>query len=112
MGTNLQEFLIIILLITVLSATGLWPKIMRGLREFRGESFDHDVPFTGDLDLCYKMLGVSPSSTWEDIERAYRKKAKIHHPDRGGDDDAMRALNEAYAHLKKARRNTSARTTG
>jgi curved DNA-binding protein CbpA len=49
------------------------------------------------------MLGISPSAPWEDVEKAYRRKAKIHHPDHGGDEDAMRALNEAYAQLKSIR---------
>ncbi len=104
MGSSLQEFMIIVLLIAVLSATGLWPRIAQGLRELRGEHVMDDIQYPDDLDLCYKMLGISPSSKWEDVERAYRTKAKIHHPDRGGDDDAMRALNEAYAHIKSARK--------
>jgi curved DNA-binding protein CbpA len=49
------------------------------------------------------MLGLSPSATWEEIERAYRLKAKAHHPDLGGDEDFMRALNEGYQRIKKAR---------
>lgn len=100
--------MIIVLLIAVLSATGLWPRIAQGLRELRGESVIDDIPHPDNLDLCYKMLGISPSAAWEDVERAYRSKAKIHHPDRGGDDDTMRALNEAYAHIKSARRTTNA----
>jgi DnaJ-domain-containing protein 1 len=108
LGSSLQEFLIIVLLIAVLSATGLWPRIAQGLRELRGEQTWDNIPQANDLDLCYKMLGVSPSARWEDVERAYRQKAKIHHPDRGGDDDTMRALNEAYAHIKSARRAANA----
>ncbi len=54
--------------------------------------------------MCYRLLGVSPSARWEEVERAYRRKAKIHHPDLGGDEDAMRALNEAYSVLKRLRR--------
>lgn len=93
------------IIIIVLSATGLWPVIIRGLRELRGERFD-DEPSqtTGDLDMCYRMLGISPSAQWEEIERAYRKKAKLHHPDVGGDGDTMRALNEAYSRIKKLRK--------
>ena len=41
---------------------------------------------------------------WPEIEKAYRTKAKIHHPDRGGDEDAMRLLNEVYARLKSVKR--------
>lgn len=93
------------IIIIVLSATGLWPVIIRGLRELRGERFD-DEPGSSpnDLDMCYRMLGISPSAQWEEIERAYRKKAKLHHPDVGGDGDTMRALNEAYSRIKKLRK--------
>jgi DnaJ-domain-containing protein 1 len=101
--TSIQELIVIMLLIAVLSATGLWPRIMRGLRELRGERVDDPDPSSQDMDLGYRMLGVSPSASWDEIERAYRRKAKLHHPDRGGDEDAMRALNEAYEQLKRLR---------
>ena len=100
-----QEFLILVLIIAVLSMTGLWPRIMQGIRELRGE----DVGRGGggpsaDSEMCYKILGLSPSASWPEIERAYRQKAKVHHPDHGGDEDAMRTLNDAYARLKDLRR--------
>ena len=57
-----------------------------------------------DLELAYKMLGIAPSASWPDVEKAFRAKAKLHHPDHGGDDDVMRALNDAYALIKRARK--------
>jgi hypothetical protein len=99
-----RELVFIAIIIIVLSATGLWPIVIRGLRELRGERFDDEYGSTDDLDMCYRMLGVSASAQWEDIERAYRKKAKLHHPDVGGDGDTMRALNEAYSRIKKLRK--------
>ncbi len=98
-----QELLILIFAIAVLSITGLWPAIVRGLRELRGESTETPPAPGDDLEVCYKLLGLSPSASWPEVERAYREKAKVHHPDRGGDDDAMRALNDAYARLKAIR---------
>ena len=102
-ATGLQELIIVIIVIGVLSTTGLWPRIVQGLRELRG-----DVPDGGvsphDLDMCYKILGLSPSSTWNEIEQAYRRKAQVHHPDKGGDEDAMRVLNDVYSKLKKVHR--------
>jgi len=103
---GIQEFVIIILIILVLSMTGLWPQVIRALRELRGEHIpDPPRPSNSDVEVCFRLLGLSPSSSWEEIERAYRTKAKIHHPDRGGDEDTMRALNEAYSKIKKLRKN-------
>ncbi len=100
---GLNELLLLMLAIAVLSLTGLWPRIVRGLRELRGEDVEEPTGPLEDLELCYKMLGLSPSASWADIERAYREKAKLHHPDHGGDEDTMRALNDAYAQLKRSR---------
>lgn len=104
MGTfGFQELLLLMLVIAVLQMTGLWRVIVNGLRELRGERVDDPVADHMDDDLCYQILGLSPSASLEEIERAYRRKAKIHHPDHGGDEDAMRALNKAYAHLKRVK---------
>ena len=102
--TGIQELLILILVIGVLSMTGLWPRIMQGIRELRGDDRSGDGVSSEDMEMCYKILGLSPSSSWSEIEKAYRVKAKVHHPDKGGDEDAMRVLNDVYATLKKARR--------
>lgn len=101
--TGVQELLLLLFVIVALSVTGLWPFVLQALREIRGQNVQHHVPDSAD-DLCYKILGVSPSSTWDEIEKAYRAKAKIHHPDKGGDEDAMRALNDIYATLKRKQR--------
>lgn len=102
---GLQEFVIIILIIIILSMTGLWPQVIRGLRELRGEYVPDPPPPSGqDIEVCYRLLGLSPSAKWEEVERAYRAKAKVHHPDRGGDEDAMRALNEAYNYIKRMKK--------
>ncbi|HOC69879.1 MAG TPA: J domain-containing protein [Candidatus Hydrogenedentes bacterium] len=103
---GIQEFVIIILIILALSMTGLWPVVIRALRELRGDIAPEPPPSRdrGDVEVCYRLLGLSPSAKWEEIERAYRTKAKIHHPDRGGDEDAMRALNEAYNRIKQLKK--------
>jgi len=103
-GMGLNEFLMVVAVIAILSMAGIWPQIVRALRELRGEHVEEPPsPSSADADLAYKMLGVSPSSPWDVVEKAYRQKAKLHHPDRGGDEDTMRALNEAYTQIKQER---------
>ena len=53
--------------------------------------------------MCYQLLGITPSATQTEIREAYRRKAKQHHPDKGGDPDMMRALTEAYQRLSEKR---------
>lgn len=98
-----QELALIAIFIIVLSYTGLWPVVMRGIREFRGEKVEPENGGAAHAEIYFRLLGISPSATWSEIEAAYRQKAKIHHPDHGGDADAMRTLNEAYTQLKRLR---------
>jgi hypothetical protein len=103
MGFGFNELLMLMLVIALLHISGLWPMIIRGLRELRGEKLDTPQPTKDQVDLCYKMLGLSSSAPWDEVEKAYRQKAKIHHPDHGGDGDTMRALNDAYTIIKRSR---------
>ena len=50
----------------------------------------------------YDVLGVSEDATRAEIDRQYRREAHKHHPDRGGSEEQMKALNEAYRVLKDA----------
>lgn len=47
----------------------------------------------------YSTLGVSKNATPDEIKKAYRKLANIHHPDKGGDNAAFQKLQEAYSTL-------------
>ena len=56
-------------------------------------------------DDFYKTLGVSKTSTPEEIKSAYKKMAIKHHPDRNQDSKAaaekkMKEINEAYETLR------------
>ncbi len=44
----------------------------------------------------YRVLGVSADASREDLERAYRGAARKRHPDGGGSEEDMKALNEAH----------------
>ena len=48
----------------------------------------------------YSILGAGESASQSDIERLYKRLAQQHHPDRGGDEEEMKSLNEAYRVLK------------
>ena len=55
----------------------------------------------------YGVLGVDKDASQIEIERQYKRQAAKHHPDRGGSEEQMKSLNEAYGVLKdKHRRNT------
>ena len=48
----------------------------------------------------YGVLGVDKHASQVEIERQFKRQAARHHPDRGGDEDRMKSLNEAYRVLK------------
>ena len=52
----------------------------------------------------YAVLEVSPTATDAEIKAAYRRLVKQHHPDAGGDDQRMLALNAAWEVLGDAER--------
>ena len=44
----------------------------------------------------WQILGVDRTATADDVKKAYRKLAKDHHPDMGGDPDRFREIQQAY----------------
>ncbi|HWB38717.1 MAG TPA: molecular chaperone DnaJ [Candidatus Saccharimonadales bacterium] len=48
----------------------------------------------------YEVLGVGKDASADEIKKAFRKAAIEHHPDRGGDEDKFKEINEAYEVLK------------
>jgi hypothetical protein len=48
----------------------------------------------------YSILEAQEDASASDIERSYKRLAQQHHPDRGGDEEEMKSLNEAYGVLR------------
>lgn len=44
----------------------------------------------------YRVLGVSEKATEHEIKTAYKKLAVQHHPDKGGDEEKFKQINNAY----------------
>ncbi|HEX8560719.1 MAG TPA: J domain-containing protein [Pyrinomonadaceae bacterium] len=59
----------------------------------------------------YSTLGAGRDEARAEIERRYKRLARRHHPDRGGDEEEMKAVNEAWRVLgdEEARRAYDAR---
>ena len=44
----------------------------------------------------YQTLGVPRTASADEIKKAFRKLARKHHPDAGGDEAKFKEVNEAY----------------
>ena len=53
------------------------------------------------MKTYYHILGLNSFASLEMIRKAYRRLALKHHPDRGGDEQRMKEINEAYEYLMK-----------
>ncbi|WP_297462820.1 J domain-containing protein [Ferrovum sp.] len=97
----MDNFLLILFLVLLLVAFSEWPRF------FMAHWFMREPEFlwTGTGEPA----GAVPLADWRRvlevpleekrlavIKRAYRRKAQVAHPDRGGDTAAMTQLNEAY----------------
>jgi len=47
----------------------------------------------------YEVLGLNQNCDEDEIKKAFKKLAMLHHPDRGGDSEKFKDINEAYAIL-------------
>jgi len=49
----------------------------------------------------WEIIGVPVGASLEDIKKAYRKLAKEHHPDKGGDEELFKKISGAFEFLSK-----------
>lgn len=82
-------------------AIALTIEAMRGMERW-GAKHMIKAMFTGFKQLpagdteWWKVLGVSPRATQEEVRTAYRALAKTHHPDAGGNPDEFHRIQSAY----------------
>lgn len=60
----------------------------------------------------YQTLGVARDASLEDIRRSYKDLAKTHHPDRGGNPEKFKAIQNAYEVLSNEERRQMYNMTG
>ena len=77
------------LLLVLLCTSGIRPERRKVL--FRGGARDDGG--------YYARLGVQPGASDEEIKKSYRHLARKVHPDKGGDEESFKQLNEAYSVL-------------
>lgn len=77
-----------------------------------GSTSSTSTPYYSDIENAYKILGLASSATDDEVKKAYRSLAKIHHPDkvnhlgeetRKAAEEKFKKLNEAYEKIKKTR---------
>ena len=44
----------------------------------------------------YSILGVSKDCTQDEIKKSFKKLALKHHPDKGGNDEKFKEIQQAY----------------
>ena len=49
-----------------------------------------------DTEAYYKLLGVDKKCSFNELKKAYHKKALKMHPDKGGDPDLFKEITHAY----------------
>lgn len=52
---------------------------------------------------AYQVLNIQPHCSDEDVKTAYRKFARLYHPDKGGDAELFQKYTTAYETIKKLR---------
>lgn len=81
-------------------ASLLWEVLRLGAQTLFGTLTSPVRPIL-ERQQALAVLGLPPNATRQQIKQRYRKLAKKHHPDRGGDQREMRRIIAAYELLMK-----------
>jgi hypothetical protein len=79
--------------------SSLRPDMIEILCKVQREIMASVKPFLADE---YALLGLAAGATKRDIKNAYRRQARKLHPDKGGSEAEMKALNAAYKRVLAA----------
>jgi len=94
------------------SEIGIIEKIAAYLGVASGDFLSIKNMFIPETDSSYKILEIDPSSSNEEVKKAYRRMAMKYHPDKvshlGEDfrksaDEKFKMVNEAYEKIKNER---------
>jgi hypothetical protein len=74
-----------------------------GVSEFIERAFTgfKALPEKSSGSEWWNVLGVNQNASKDDIKKAYRSLATVHHPDNGGDKNMFASVNEAYQQAMK-----------
>ena len=72
---------------------GSWPEIYYREPPERGDQYS--VPD------CLRAFGMTPKSTIEDLQAAFRREVKTAHPDHGGTSETFRALRQCFEQAQR-----------
>lgn len=79
-----------------------YERVKRAERADRAEQHRRKLANTEhQLIQLYSVLGIEPTTDINVIKKAYRQKAKQHHPDMGGDELSFTNVNKAYEIILK-----------
>jgi hypothetical protein len=104
-GTCLHPYLSKYLILYFDSGHGRddWPEYLGEFMRWQQSHRSMPAPKRMDVGAACKVLGMSREEALKlhrkDLIRLYRKKAKEHHPDRGGDKESFIQMTEAFACL-------------
>ena len=59
---------------------------------------------TDKPDSPYDVLGVKPTDPDKVVDAIYKARAGLAHPDKGGDEEEFKRINQAYEKIKELRK--------